>query len=170
MTVSCETVSVDERWRRIDQLDLEPIVFKLIGDEDKPMPLAAADQAVSLYRPFLKLCVRYGDTEPIAPNKTIDAVWHAHMSDTAKYRTDCDYVAGRFLDHWPYAGTMGPADERRLQEMFSRTCDLMMDHFAINLRSTDQAECDMDKCAQCGFNKVGLADRPRPRPDRSITA
>ncbi|WP_242882542.1 glycine-rich domain-containing protein [Actinomadura litoris] len=170
MTVSCEAVSADERWRRIDHLDLEPMVSQLIGDEDKPMSLAEADHAVGLYRAFLKLCVRFGDTEPIAPNKAIDAVWHAHMSDTAKYRADCDYVAGRFLDHWPYAGTMGPDDERRLQETFSRTCDLMMDHFAINLRSTEHADCDLNDCAQCGFTKVVAVDRPRPRPDRSITA
>src|SRR5882672_9929418 len=95
----------------IDALDLDPIVFKLMQAEDGTpgLSLAEADQAVMLYRSFLKLCQLYPN-ESIVPTGTIDLVWHAHISDTALYRADCLTLFGGPLDHWPYAGLGGPAE------------------------------------------------------------
>jgi hypothetical protein len=52
-------VTAAERLRRVDALDLEPIVYKLLHPQpgETRMSLADADQDVALYRCFLKRCV-----------------------------------------------------------------------------------------------------------------
>ncbi len=98
--------------RRIDALDLEPVVYKLVRPDpgEEGLSLDQADQGIELYRCFLKLCAQFPRT-PIVPTRVIDRIWHAHMLDTAKYRADCQVVFGRFLDHFPYAGLRGEPDK-----------------------------------------------------------
>ncbi len=87
---------------RVDELDLEPVVYKLMHPDpgESGLTLAEADRDVAIYRRFLKLCVLRSGAS-IVPTQAIDRVWHAHMLDTAKYRADCELVLGRFLDHFP---------------------------------------------------------------------
>ena len=56
MTAASHDVIADQRLCQADALDLEPIVFKLMYPEpgEKGLSLAEADQAVALYRCFLK--------------------------------------------------------------------------------------------------------------------
>ncbi|WUI00257.1 hypothetical protein OHR68_00045 [Spirillospora sp. NBC_00431] len=159
---------VAERWARIDRLDLEPMVFKLTTaeEEGERLSLEVADEAVGLYRGFLKLCVRYPG-KAIVPNRVIDRVWHAHMVDTAKYREDCLRIAGRPLDHWPYSGTMGPQDEAQLRDDFAVTRELFFEHFRIDLAAGSAADCGQG-CGPCQGEPPNLASRERPRPDRSL--
>ena len=74
-----------ERLCRVDELDLEPIVYKLVCPEpgETSLSLVRTDQDVTLYRCFLKLCVLYPGTT-IVPTRQLDRVWHTHMLDTAK--------------------------------------------------------------------------------------
>src|ERR1700683_325944 len=115
---------------RVDQVDLEPIVFKLMSPDpgERPLSLAEADRAVGLYRCFLKLCVLFPGTS-IVPSQLIDRVWHAHMLDTAKSRADCQLMFGQFLDHFPYAGLRGEGDRLAWLADFARTRTLFRQYF-----------------------------------------
>lgn len=165
----------------IDNLDLEPIVYKLMHPEpgQTVMALASADQMVSDYRCFLKLCAWYPG-EPIVPTKDIDEVWHSHILDTGKYAADSDAVFGHFVHHFPYFGLRGPADEANWQAAYARTRELFQHHFGIELPAGQAARgchnngssCNVDG-AICNFEakcERRNADAPRtqerPRPDR----
>lgn len=62
-------------------------------------------------------------TQPERPSVDVDAIWHAHILHTRRYRADCQAVAGGFVDHEPFSGeerdalrqptapnSVGPAD------------------------------------------------------------
>ena len=163
-----------ERLRRIDALDLEPIVFKLMHPEPREtaLSLADADQDIALYRCFLKLCALHPDAT-IVPTRQLDRVWHTHMLDTAKYRADCDQAFGFFLDHFPYFGFCGEEDRRAWQEDFAHTRRLFLEHFGVEIGHQPAASAcrnhgdGSDCCAGC----IRPADvGTRPRPDRSEPA
>jgi len=166
--------TAEERLRRIDALDLEPIVFKLMHPEpgETALSLARADQDVALYRCFLKLCVLHPDTT-IVPTRQLDHVWHTHMLDTAKYRADCDQVFGFFLDHFPYFGFRGEADRRAWQEDFAHTRHLFRQHFGVEIGDQPAASAcrnhgDGSECCVGCIRPSGTG--ARPRPDRSTSA
>ena len=100
LATSVHEISAEERLRRVAALDLEPIVYKLMYPEpgESGLTLARADQDVALYRCFLTLCLLHPGAT-IVPTRQLDHVWHTHMLDTSKYRADCDWVFGFFLDH-----------------------------------------------------------------------
>ena len=156
--------------RRIDALDLEPVVYKLMHPDPREdrLSLDQADRAVELYRCFLKLCALFPAT-PIVPTRVIDQVWHAHMLDTAKYRTDCQVVFGRFLDHFPYAGLRGEADRLAWLEDFARTRTLFRDFFGVEIGGEAAASVcrshgdGTDCCVGC---VTSAGDQTRPRPTR----
>jgi hypothetical protein len=158
--------------RRLDQLDLEPVVFKLTHPDpgESGLTLGAADDAVVLYRYFLKLCGLYPRTS-IVPTRMIDRVWHAHMLDTAKYRADCQLVFGRFLDHFPYAGLRGEDDRLAWLADFARTQTLFRQHFGVELGGEAAASVcrnhgdGSDCCVGCVASSATTA---RPRPDRPV--
>jgi hypothetical protein len=156
--------------QRVDALDVEPVVYKLIhpGAGEEVLSLAQADQTVGLYRCFLKLCAMFPET-PIVPTEGIDRVWHANMLDTAKYRTDCQLVFGQFLDHFPYAGLRGEADKLAWLEDFARTRRLFSDYFGIELGSDAAASVCRRHVAGadcCVGGATSAADQARPRPRR----
>jgi hypothetical protein len=159
---------VEEQLCRVDELDLEPVVFKLMHPETGclGLSLSHADRDVALYRCFLKLCVLYPDTT-IVPTRSIDRVWHTHILDTAKYRTDCDRVFGMFLDHFPYAGLRGADDRHAWGEDFRRTRALFLKHFAVAVGADMAASvCSnhgdgSDCCVGCA-KPASSGLRPRP--------
>lgn len=173
VTSSC--VADRRALARVDALDLEPIVFKLTRPEvgEEQLTIARADHDVALYRCFLKLrAMRPG--ESIVPTRAIDRVWHTHMLDTAKYRADCQFVFGRFLDHFPYAGLRGTEDEVAWLAGFARTCQLFRELFGIEVGSDIGGQPAASACrnhgdgSDCCVGYVGpdSADaRPRPQRD-----
>src|SRR6185437_430953 len=132
---SLARVSADgERVHLVDELDLEPVVYKLMHPEPAipRLSLEQADQAVALYRGFLKLrALRPGFA--LVPTRLIDQVWHTHVLDTAKYRADCDQVFGRFVDHYPYAGLRGELDRRSWNSNFTRTRQFFYEYFGVDI-------------------------------------
>ncbi len=174
MIVAFQEVTAEERLRRIDALDLEPIVYKLMHPEpgETELSLAEADQDVALYRCFLKLCVLHPGAT-IVPTRQLDQVWHTHMLDTAKYRADCDRVFGRFMDHFPYAGLRGEDDRRVWHDDFARTRRLFREHFGVEIGAQPAASAcrnhgdGSDCCVGCV--KPSAAET-RPRPDRAAAA
>jgi hypothetical protein len=160
-----------ERLARIDALDMEPIVYKLMHPEPdgEGLPLTSADQDVALYRCFWKLCLLQ-PTATLVPTRELDQVWHTHMLDTVKYRADCDWVFGYFLDHYPYFGFRGPDDQAAWLADFAATRRLFREHFGVELATGPAASAcathgDLSACC------IGCAkpreDLPRPRPDRA---
>lgn len=164
-------VTAEERLGRIDALDLEPVVYKLMHPEPgaDALSLAQADRDVAMYRYFWKLCL----LEPgatLVPSRELDNVWHTHMLDTAKYRADCDWVFGSFLDHFPYFGFRGVDDRLAWQQGFVSTRQLFRDHFGIDIVGQPAASA----CSAHGGVAdccIGCTKPPpsevRPRPDRN---
>jgi hypothetical protein len=40
--------------------------------------------------------------ETRCPTAQVDAIWHAHILHTRRYRADCHRLFGRFIDHEPF--------------------------------------------------------------------
>lgn len=162
---TARTVAVEGRLSRIDVLDLDPIVCKLMHPEpgETSLTLARADQDVGLYRCFLKLCVLHPGAA-IVPTRQLGYVWHAHMLDTAKYRADCDRVLGHFMDHFPFAGLGGKDDRRAWRDDFARTRCLFREHFGVEIGGQPAASaCSVhgdgsDCCVGCVKPATGVPD------------
>jgi hypothetical protein len=162
-------ITIKDRLRRVDALDLEPIAFKLTCPDAgaAALNLADADQGIFLYRCFLKLCLLHPDAT-IVPTQRIDHVWHTHMLDTSKYRADCQHVFGRFLDHFPYAGLRGERDRRAWRAAFARTRDLFRLHFGLEIEDTAASVCRIhEHGSDCCIDP---ASSLRPRPQRGPAA
>ena len=163
-------VSADDRVRRVDELDLEPVVYKLMHPEPgvEALSLAAADKAVALYRCFLKLCVLRPRTS-IVPNKTIDEVWHMHLLDTDKYRGDCNFVFGYFIEHFPYAGLGGADDRYAWREDYARTRRLFLEHFGVDIGAEPAASVcrNHGDGSECCLGRAAFQVLVRPRPMRT---
>ena len=132
-----------------------------------PRTIAEADQDVTRYRYFLKLCLLYPGVA-IVPDNSIDRAWHAQVLDTAKYRRDCTLVFGRFLDHFPYAGLRGDADRRTWLDSFARTRELFRQHFSVKLGPVTASGCSQHyDLANCCVGCEGTGREERPLPDRA---
>jgi hypothetical protein len=171
---ACPEATTEERLRRVDALDLEPIAYKLMHAEpgEVALSLAEADRAVAMYRCFLKLCVLHPGTR-IVPTTQLDRVWHAHVLDTAKYRADCDYVFGHFMDHFPYAGLRGEDDRRAWRDDFAHTRRLFAEHFGeeIGARPAPSACRNHGDGSDCCIGSIKTrAASARPRPERGPAA
>ena len=57
--------------------------------------------AIDWYVKHLYLCIKYPSLPIAAISKSADELWHQHILDTRKYATDCQQIAGRFLNHTP---------------------------------------------------------------------
>ncbi len=168
---------------RIDALDLEPIVFKMMSPHPgvTGLSLAEADQRIAGYRCFLKLCAWYPG-EPIVPATDIDDAWHAHILDTGKYAADCQVVFGAFMGHFPYLGLRGEADVLAWNAAYARTRELFRRHFGAGLPAGAAAgacgngggsTCQVggsicSSAVPCDRSMTDTADLVRPRPDRSL--
>lgn len=129
------TSTIEGTLRRIDALNLDPILSKLVQPEPdvEGVSEAQAMRAVMKYRRFLKLIVMHPGVT-IVPSREVDEVWHNHILDTRKYADDCAAVFGFFLHHFPYLGMRGEADERSWRASFARTCELYKEHFGEEFR------------------------------------
>ena len=81
----------------IKQLDLLPLRFAHQGQ-----CLDRADAEVE-YRRFLSLKKSYPN-QLLMPSGAALQLWQAHILDTRRYRSDCERLFGRFVDHFPYLG------------------------------------------------------------------
>lgn len=167
MTVTNPELITEERLARLDELDLGPVVFKLLHPEPGGAHLTAdaASRDAELYRCFLKLCVLYPG-RALVPTRDIDHAWHTHMLDTAKYRIDCERIFGRPLDHYPYAGLRGEEDRQAWRADFARTRVLFTEHFGIEIGTAPAASActahvdGADCCVGC-VKPAAHGARPR---------
>lgn len=113
---------------KLAAVDFGPIAFQLMHS-DELLTLAQATQAIEQYRRFLFLHHRYPD-HPLIPSQEIDRVWHIHILDTAKYREDCQFLFGRFIDHFPYFGVGDAAQQQAFKAAYLATQALYEQCFA----------------------------------------
>lgn len=141
--ISAMTLEDQEFIARLKNLDLDPIIFRVMHNEETLWTLEQADYAAQLYRGFLYLAWKYPN-KAIVPNKIVDQFWHQHILDTAKYREDCQMVFGYFLEHFPYFGMRGEEDKQNLETAFEETMSLFTEHFT-------QIASPADKASDCLF-------------------
>ncbi len=123
--------SNEEFLQRLMKVGFGPIGFKLMNPEEgEGLTLKEVEAAIEQYRGFLYLYHLYPD-RILVPWKEIDRVWHTHILDTAKYREDCQFLFGQFIDHWPYFGMTDAADRAALASAFAETQALYARHFHL---------------------------------------
>jgi hypothetical protein len=83
----------------IEGLDLRPQIKT--AEEQWPTPeLVAA--AAREFKHFLALPLLFPKPRyPFTPSLPVDALWHAFIIDTRRYREFCHLVYGAYLDHVP---------------------------------------------------------------------
>jgi hypothetical protein len=116
---------------RLTEVDFGPIAFKLTHPEEgMNLSIPEVISAIEQYRRFLFIYHLHPD-RTIVPSKEIDLIWHTHILDTAKYREDCDWLFGHFIDHWPYFGLADVADRAALEKAFAETQALYGEYFRL---------------------------------------
>lgn len=151
VAITAQTITADEALGRLEELlDLSNVRMKLADSEEGP---GFDDGRIGLmegeYRKFLALQLLYPDAV-IVPCKIVDEMWHRHILDTAAYRSDCDAIFGRFLDHFPYFGMRGEEDAQALNDAYADTlwryCDAFGEPPAETWISDDAAKCGRTAC------------------------
>jgi len=143
----------DKTIKAINELDLGPIKYKLVHEND--LPLDEVRIMERQYRQFLMLVHLYPETS-IVPTENIDKIWHAHILDTQKYRVDCDRIFGNFMDHFPYLGLRGPEDEKLLKESFDKSAELFLKEFSETIfgaSACEGTECGGTACGSSNCDK-----------------
>jgi hypothetical protein len=130
MTITSVHKPLEHTLAAIEALDLEPIKFKAMLDDDGGYGWSAehAEHMAQQYKRYLMLLAKYPEAT-LAPEQDIDRFWHLHILDTRKYAADCDEIFGEFLHHFPYLGLRGEEDAKALDEAFARMQALMAEEF-----------------------------------------
>ena len=153
----------DELRARLWSLDLGPILFKVMDPRDgEGWTLDQALAAAEEYRRFLFLTVTRHET--IVPTEFVDAIWHAHILDTAKYRSDCDQLFGFFLDHFPYFGMRGASDRDNLDAAFRAAAEIYQATFGtpyyVGVAGANCGTCGSQACGKCAGSGIESDVRP----------
>ena len=141
----------DEAMRRIAELDLDCIKFKLMNTEDgEGWTREQVDKTEKWYKRFLSLMILFPE-KVILPTKLVDKFWHYHILDTQKYAEDCQDVFGYFVHHFPYFGMRGVEDKANLMSAGAETADLYTQVFGESVDELGSAFslCGPDNCAGC---------------------
>ncbi len=158
LQVVSDSVSLEERVRRVESLDLGPIMFKLVYREHDPISREKAEELEKHYKRFLILHLK-NRSKKIVPNKKIDSFWHTHILDTQKYAVDCEHVFGYFLHHFPYFGMRGVEDAQHLEDAFAETRQLYEVEFGepYPTKGADcqVSDCDAEQCNPAECHNIG---------------
>lgn len=140
------------------QLDLSKLRWKALkGETGFAWTEELWEVAEQDYRRFLALHQRFPRRQ-LVPSKLLDEVWHLHVLDTAKYRKDCDRIFGHFLDHYPYFGLDGEADQANLHKGFEETDALFLEVFGERMGHSVAARCEGHPChvpSECACRAPG---------------
>jgi hypothetical protein len=91
-----------------------------------------AVEAVELYKQFWVLLARYPQI-PLVPPAVVDRIWHLHILDTRRYREDCLFLVGEFVDHQPHRGEISESGE--VEDAWTLTLALFEHCFGCKVRS-----------------------------------
>lgn len=160
-TNDLNTMQSKQQLLAIAELDLEPIIVKLMDQEEgEGWALDFALRVSEEYKKFLLLNLLFPDAS-IIPSKYVDEFWHYHILDTSKYQDDCEQYLGFFLHHFPYFGMRGPEDEINLQNAWKETLSIYESQFGqipVDIWASSQ------RCPNCGrrcHKKTLKEERPR---------
>lgn len=124
---------------RIEALDLEPIATRLMHHEHGlGWSREHVTLAIARYKMFLHLMYLYPN-RVIIPTREIDLVWHFHILDTRKYASDCDYIFGYFLHHYPCSESGAKDEEFARRKRLNDTFMLFSKHFGVNVSEEIQS-------------------------------
>jgi len=138
--------SLEEVRRTINELNLDPIKFKLMDEkEGEEWSREYVDEVEVWYKRFLFLNFKFRN-RAIVVNRVLDIFWHYHILDTAKYAEDCERIFGYFFHHFPYFGMRGPDDARNLKKAFDETLELFRQEYGETLPSFTGAASCADPC------------------------
>jgi len=154
---------LSENHKSINQLDLEPIMVKVM-DEDEGLgwTLDFTQRVAVEYKRYLTLCLE-NPNFPVVPSKFVDEFWHFHILDTQKYQIDCENIFGYFLHHFPYFGMRGADDAKNLKQAWEDSCALYERRFGAIDKALWPAS---QRCPNCGrkcksANLYFSEERPR---------
>ncbi len=150
-------------YKNIDNLDLEPIMVKIMEKEEGlGWKLEYTKIVAEEYKKFLLLCLK-NPNSAIVPAKPIDEFWHFHILDTLKYQQDCENIFGYFLHHFPYFGMRGEEDKSNLNSAWQDTLSLYKNTFGKEVDG--MIWLSSARCPNCGRrtknSKFSMDKRPK---------
>jgi hypothetical protein len=89
----------------------------------------------------------------------VDKIWHVHILDTSKYREDCNFLFGFFLEHFPYIGLHSPEDKEAWERNFESIIEMYQDYFSIDAYA-------LWTCGSTGCGPSPESDFSRTVPNR----
>ncbi len=127
--IAAETDTIDEIALAFRNINLDPIIFKLVNPEEgEGWTLDKAARHAEEFKFFFYMHYKFPQ-RTFVPTVEIDDVWHCLIQDTVLYRALCEKHLGYFLDHFPYLGTRGEEDELLLKSLFEETKQTFAEHF-----------------------------------------
>lgn len=165
MHAAIENRNADEIVAAIEQLDLGPIMYKLMDPEEgQGWSREKVEQMAIEYRRYLILLAKYPE-RTIAPTKDIDKFWHGHILDTMKYTKDCDSTFGYYVHHFPYFGMRGATDAAHLAVAADEMASLYAREFGESLSrsnafciKSDASQQDAAFCIKQSMRTTGQPD------------
>jgi hypothetical protein len=171
--------------KNLENLDLEPIMVKLMDQEEgQGWSLELTKAMIDEYKKFLFLMYVHPNAN-LVPNHNLDTVWHQHALDTLYYRKDCEavfsspfqiiiasvlrFIFGKFgftisstyREHFPYFGMRGVEDELHLESAFEETIKLFETLNHTLVMHSDIAD-EAARCRSCHYCKeFQWIERPR---------
>lgn len=152
---------MSDRYQSINELDLEPIMVKIMdSDEGLGWSLELTQRVVIEYKRFLILCLEKPEFAMV-PSTLVDDFWHFHILDTQNYQQDCQDVFGYFLHHFPYFGMRSEEDAGNLIRAWTASCALYEERFGFIDKEIWAASKRCPNCGRKGGNTDFREDRPR---------
>jgi hypothetical protein len=181
-----------------EQLDLEPIKFKLMSkNSGLGWSLEFCDEVEQQYKRWMTLVGKYPN-EHLVPSHFVDIFWHYHILDTQKYAADCIHSFGFFVHHYPYFGMQGEEEKANASKAWEETKKVFRNEFKVELDylekslATHSGKADCDEEADCTpgwcfgqdcnpqgecenqiikkFSNLNAINRVRPRPSRNVVS
>jgi hypothetical protein len=130
----------------------------------------AKQALVAILRYLMFLCLTHlYPHHLLVPTPEVDAVWHCHILQTRKYREDCQFLFGCYLDHEPEDESEDPSPQAKSDSdaAFAHTQALFKQHFGVGsfgdtlLNSADGVELGQDRTA-CGRPSCGRPLNHKP--------
>jgi hypothetical protein len=139
----------EEKNMNFDQLDLEPIKFKLMNKKSGlGWSLEFCDEVEQQYKKWMMLVAQYPDIH-LVPSHFVDIFWHYHILDTQKYAADCLHSFGYFVHHYPYFGMQDEEDKNKASKAWEKTKEIFKNEFNIELDYIEKSYVLNNTSASC---------------------
>ena len=127
--------------QKLDQVETKSLMRRLTQIYGWTAKQALA--AIMRYLMFLCLSHLYPH-QFLVPTPEMDAVWHCHILHTRKYRNDCMFLFGCYLDHEPEEESeeISSQPTSDLDVAFAHTKTLFENHFGAGSFERIPLNCD----------------------------